>query len=156
MTVLTLDEAEALAVLHLLSPTQVQEVAWAAQADGHDGSAIRTLAAYEWSTWAEIGGQLARALVEAGRGPLSETAAARRLAAPVAARIVRGELSPIDGASEIAYFASAAEYCDRQLNVFVQLTDEYDHFREAHQRREILDRIVSEARDLARSTDLEE
>lgn len=60
-----LAEARARWRLGLLSPGHLRWVAWAAQAEGHDGPAIRTLAAEEWHTWSELGDLPERLFAEA-------------------------------------------------------------------------------------------
>src|SRR6266540_1419440 len=85
-----LDLAAAEWVLGRLPPGALQRLAWEAQARGHDGPAIRALAAEEWSTRGDVGGLVERAASEMGLPWPTLTEAARRYARHVAGEIASG------------------------------------------------------------------
>ena len=109
----------------------MQQAAWAAQAEGYDGPALRELAAYEWTTKAEVGDHFARALAETGRPPLTRDEAARRLAREVAARILAADVDPYQGACKIYRDVCCRPWpaeCPRGLGTFEYLVDTYQDF----------------------------
>ena len=134
-----LDSAVAAWVLGQLSPGHVQQFAWDGQAAGYDGPALRTLAAYEWSTWRDVNDLFEQAVREMGLRVPTRDEAARLLARNIAAAITSGERDPYDGAGELAALYFAAGYAGF-LSDFVVLADSYDVFpdRRAGINREIV------------------
>jgi hypothetical protein len=140
----TLTDAHALWVLGELEPSLAQHVAWEAQAEGHDGPAIRTLASYEWSTRGEVASLLQRMFAEAGMPDLSLVEAARHFAVHIARRIISGEVDPSDGAYQITRYAQLTEYGDPALSSFVA----FDMYFEPDDQRAVAEDIVQAARAL--------
>ncbi len=123
---MTLDIAEALFVLNLLSNDKLPEVAVAALVDGIDNRPLRILAglsSVELQTAREF---FTQALELLGRGKLSKEEAARRYTRFVARQILSGELSPYEGARRIWGASTKVDTEFHDVDPFIYAASEYE------------------------------
>jgi len=97
-----LDLVQARWVLELVSVDQLPEIAAQAMVQGFDGPGVLELASFDEPTLHLIKPEIVeQAFREMGRAPLTRGQAARRLARDLALRILRGQRSVEQGATEI-------------------------------------------------------
>jgi hypothetical protein len=123
------ETAEARWYLGDLSAVMLQRVAWAAQAEGHDGPAIRELAAYEWTTQ-DVGDLAARMFAETERPALTRRQAGRRLARDLAAALVSGAMDPAACAHQAHRLWATTDEPD-DLTPLAMLSYAYDELADA-------------------------
>jgi hypothetical protein len=122
-----LQVAEALYYLGHLPPERVGAVGAALLSDGHDTPAIRELAGVSGrATWRELGDLFDRVLGDLGRSPLTDRDAAYQLAKCAAHAITTGEVTPYEGAAQIAYACYHAAGQPEDLRGFYYWADEWE------------------------------
>ena len=116
-----IDKVQAEWMLGLFPAEQLPEFAAQAMVQGLDGPFIMELVSFHRPTVHDIKPEVFNgALREMGRAPITQVQAVRRLAHPVALRILRNQTTPFDGASEIARLANRCpwERLSRNLRDF--------------------------------------
>ncbi len=113
-----LDMACALRALGHLAYDEMPAVAWEALEFGYDGSALRRLAAMNHPTFFEVGDLFDQAMAEMGQKPWSPEDALLLVVRPIAERILRGEIEPLEGVDQISNMVYTSQYFPTELDVF--------------------------------------
>jgi hypothetical protein len=108
-----------------LPPEKLPNVALQLLEAGFDGQSIRELAGFVRPSRGEVDALADAAFEEAGAEQLGPAAAAWVVAREIASAIVTGEISPHQGAQDIANLATTSPEL-RSLNVFAGLASEWE------------------------------
>src|SRR3954469_22432913 len=136
-----LRSAQMLWALGLLEPSDLPGVATKSLVAGLDTPSLRILAGSDGEESLTLNKLFEQVLSEVGLSPLTRAEAARRYAAVISGRILRGEVTPIEGARLIV--AADRRVDDRNfhdLDPFIYCESEYDD----PERRDHFDRQIRE------------
>jgi hypothetical protein len=116
--------------LGVLPPESLPEIARRALADGEEGPALRALAALRDPARSEVGSLFEDALDETGHRAMGLEEAGTLVAGDLAAKVLAGELSPVEGARRIAWDVWDRCRTLEHLGIFVTLMERWDGERD--------------------------
>jgi hypothetical protein len=122
-----LRSAQVLWTLGVLEPSDLPEIATKSLVAGFDTPSLRILAGSDGEESLTLNSLFEQVLSELGVSPLTRAEAARRYAAVISEQILRGEVTPIEGARMIvAADRSVDDGNFHDLDAFIDCESEYN------------------------------